>query len=296
MTALILLENYKFNDYITTKYPINYENKGKVANIPSNTEISIENLLKFLLIYSANDAAYIAALSVSNNLDEFINLMNDKAEELNMNNTKFTNPDGIDDENHYTTLNDLLILSLEVVKNLEIVTVVSKTSFISDITGKETRYESTNMLIEDGFVGLKTGWTDKAGLTFIGLNQNNNREIITIVNKSKVDENKYSHFSDTKLLYKTSIEIFQNFNIINKYQNLYIIRNGNTINYYKNQEDWSAFANLNKNYNLKYKKISDNNIYFQFDKYENSYKLINSKYKIKWKFDPLKLFQLIASQ
>ena len=68
MTGILLLDKYNFNDYITTKYPDNYEYEGKVAYIPENIEISIENLLELLLVYSANDAAYIAAMAVSDNV------------------------------------------------------------------------------------------------------------------------------------------------------------------------------------------------------------------------------------
>ena len=123
MTALVLLDYYNFNDYVICKYPENYEYQGKVAYIPENQEISVQNLLELLLIYSANDAAYVAALTVSENVDEFLLLMNDKAKAFGMKDTNFMNPDGIDQENHYTTLSDLLKLSLKVVDNKEIISI-----------------------------------------------------------------------------------------------------------------------------------------------------------------------------
>ena len=157
-------------------------------------------------------------MAVSENVQDFALLMNNKAKSFGMDNTNFNNPDGMDEINHYTTLNDLLKLTLKAVEKKEILSLVSKEKFISDISGSDVIYYSTNIILNEGFVGLKTGWTDMAGLTFIGLNQDNNREIITIVNKSKVDEKKYSHFSDTKLLYKTSIETF------NKYLILFLLK------------------------------------------------------------------------
>ena len=296
MTALILLENYQLSDYITSKYPINYENEGKVAYIPENTEINIENLLKLLLVYSANDAAYISALAVSENLDDFLILMNKKAKTLKMVNTNYTNPDGIDNSNHYTTLNDLLKLSIEVSKNIEILSIVSKAKFVYENNEIESTYKSTNLLIEDGFIGLKTGWTDLAGLTFIGLNQSNNREIITIVNKSKVDENKVTHFTDTKLLYKASIESFKDINVLKYNDILYSIRNSNNTNYVKTASEWKVFGNVEKNSKLVLNKFTDNKLYFTFEKYNNSYKVSILEYKIKWKFNPIKLFQINANQ
>ena len=296
MTGILLLDKYNFNDYITTKYPDNYEYEGKVAYIPENIEISIENLLELLLVYSANDAAYIAALSVSENLDSFINLMNNKAKVFGMNNTNFTNPDGIDEENHYTTLNDLLKLSIKASENIEIISLVSKKKIVSDISGTEKVYNNTNLILDDGFVGLKTGWTDKAGLTFVGLNQSNERNIITIVNKSFVDEKKYSHFSDTKLLHKTSIETFDNFNILNKNSDLYNIRNSNNTITIKSKSVWNEFINLNKKENLKFSDYKDKEISFSFMKYINKFNIEDSDYKVKWSFNPLKIFQLNANQ
>ncbi len=167
MTALLLLEKYTLGDYVITKYPDNYEFKGKVAKIPENIEINVETLLEYLLIYSANDAAYISALAVSNNIEDFIILMNSKAKYIGMNNTNFNNPDGMDDLNHFTTLNDLLKLSIYISDKIEILSITSKEKFISNSVGEEKTYSSTNVLIKEGYTGYKTGWTDKAGLTFI---------------------------------------------------------------------------------------------------------------------------------
>tara|TARA_B100001250_G_scaffold214663_1_gene184170 strand:- start:434 stop:1327 length:894 start_codon:yes stop_codon:yes gene_type:complete len=296
MTALILLDNYELSDYITSKYPDDYENKGKVAYIPENIEINIENLLKLLLVYSANDAAYISALAVSDTVDDFLILMNDKAKKLNMDNTNYSNPDGIDDINHYTTLNDLLKLSIEISENIELLSIISKTKFVYEISGVEKTYKSTNLIINEGFTGLKTGWTDLAGLTFIGLNQSNYREIITIVNKSLVDDKKITHFNDTKTLYEASIESFKNINIINRNENLYVIRNSRNTTYQKPSEEWSVFTNLDKNNILVFNKYENNKLYFTYEKNENSYKTYTSKNKIKWLFNPLKILQRNANQ
>ncbi len=296
MTAVVLLDYYNFNDYITTKYPKNYEYEGKVAYIPENKEISIQNLLELLLIYSANDAAYISALAVSENVNDFLLLMNNKAKNFGMNNTNFMNPDGIDQVNHYTTINDLLKLSIRIMDSKEILSIVSKNNFISNISGSEKIYYSTNLLLEEGYLGIKTGWTKEAGLTFIGLNQNNQREIITIVNKSKVDDNKYSHFSDTKLLYKTSVETFNNYSILNKNIDIYTIRNANLVEKIRNQNDWIEFINTTNTNNIIFYDYIDQFIIFKFNNYQNKYKINESKSIIKWNFNPLKIFKINANQ
>ncbi len=295
MTAILILEKYNLQDTVVVKYPENYSFTGKVAYINEDVEITVENLLEFLLIYSANDAAYIAALSVSDNINDFTNLMNQKAKDLNMTKTKYANPDGIDEDNHYTTILDLLNLTLSAIKNNELLTILSKSNFLSDATGTEKIFNNTNLLVNEGYSGVKTGWTDRAGLTFIGLNSTNNRQIVTIVNKSIVDENKYNHFLDTKMLYELSIETFKNTILLEKNQEIYNIRNAKKEYKYKSEKKWIEFINKNEYINLKLENYDKSNILFKFKDFKRNYKIKNSDSLIKWKFQPIKLFKLFAN-
>ncbi len=157
-------------------------------------------------------------------------------------------------------------------------------------------YNTTNLLLKDGYTGIKTGWTDKAGLTFIGLNQNNKRQILTIVNKSKVDEKKYSHFSDTKLLYKISVETFDTYQILSKSSVIYNIRNSRTNEIIRSQEDWSEFISKNNITRIKFADYKDQYITLSFNEYKKSFQITENKYYVKWNFNPLKLFNLNANQ
>jgi len=296
MTAIVLLDKYKINQTINTQYPKDYIHTGKVAYIEENVQISVQNLLDLLLVYSANDAAYIAALAVEDNVDDFIFLMNQKSKSIGMQNTNFMNPDGLDDENHYTTLNDLLIMTKYIVQNKEIISTVSKSKFISNASGKEKTYDNTNLLLNEGFTGIKTGWTDKAGLTFIAYNQLNNREIITIVNKSIVDEKKYNHFSDTKILYKTSIEDFDTYTIVDKDKYVYQVRNSIELLLFKAGEDWNSFINKNTEDKIYLSKFNNNTFYLKYGDEELSYKIKQESFSIKWRFDPFKIFKINANQ
>ena len=209
MTALILYENNELSDLVSISYPDNYSFEGKVAYLTNGSVISVEQLLEFLLVYSANDSAYATAMHISNSVDDFVKLMNSRAKQLNMKDTNFQNPDGLDQENHYTTLYDLLLLSEYILKNTKLIDITNKSKFYYEQNNEIKKYENTNSIINKGFRGLKTGWTSKAGLTFIGYNQDDNRNIITIVNKSFVDDNKQSHFDDTIFLYEESLTNFQ---------------------------------------------------------------------------------------
>ena len=225
MTALILYENNELNEIVSITYPDSYNFEGKVAYLTEGNKVSVEQLLEFLLVYSANDSAYVTAMHISNSVDDFIELMNSRARKLNMINTNFQNPDGLDQENHYTTLNDLLLLSEYILKNTKLIDITKKSKFYYEQNNEIKKYENTNLIISNGFKGLKTGWTSKAGLTFIGYNQDDNRNIITIVNKSFVDSNKQSHFDDTLILYEESIANFKDNLLLNKFENVYKIIN-----------------------------------------------------------------------
>ena len=286
MTALILYENNELNDLITITYPDSYNFEGKVAYLTEGNEMSVEQLLEFLLIYSANDSAYAAAMHVSKSVKDFVILMNKRSKQLNMTNTNFENPDGLDHENHYTTLSDLLILSEYILKNTKLIDITKKSKFNFEHENVLKEYENTNLIIKNGFKGLKTGWTAKAGLTFIGYNQENNRNIITIVNKSYVDEYKKSHFDDTVILYKESLINFKDYLIIDKSQNVYKTINSFHQSFHTFGENLFKFGNINISKNLYLNNIDNAEMHLgnNFDDENINIKLFESDNSIKYNF------------
>ena len=295
MTALVIIDSFNLGDLIEINFPDEYVYEGKVAYLESGQQMTIESLLEFILIYSANDACFAASMIVSGDVDNFILLMNNKAKELNMNNTNFVNPDGLDADNHYTSLNDLLILSKEVLKNIQLLTIIMKPSFISNIGGDDKVYLNTNKLIDKNYLGLKTGWTSEAGLTFIGVNQSDNREILTIVNKSFVNEKKDNHFSDTEILYKISIETFVDMVLLNTNTKIYQIRNSMNTSAIKSEESWIVFGNRYNENNLYLNDISNNRIEFKVEDNTHSIKFIDPIETKIWKFNFTKFLTLNAN-
>ena len=296
MTALVIVDSFNLGDLIEINFPDEYVYEGKVAYLESGQQMTIESLLEFILIYSANDACFAASMIVSGNVDNFILLMNNKAKELNMNNTNFVNPDGLDADNHHTSLNDLLILSKEVLKNIQLLTIIMKPSFISNIGGDDKVYLNTNKLIDKNYLGLKTGWTSEAGLTFIGANQSNNREILTIVNKSFVNEKKDNHFSDTEILYKISIDTFVNSVLLDTNTKIYQIRNSMNTSAIKSEGSWIVFGNRYDKNNLYLNVISNNRIEFKVKDNTHSVKFIEPIETKIWKFNFTKFLTLNANQ
>jgi len=284
MTALLLYESNSLNKQIKTNLPEDYEYVGKVAYLDEGLILTTEELLELLLVYSANDAAYVAAMEISGNIDAFVNLMNLKAKEIGMNDTVYKNPDGLDELGHQTTLNDLLKLSIFIIENTKILDITSKKKIIINQLDKVI-YNNTNELISEGFDGLKTGWTSEAGLTFIGFNQNNSRRVITIVNKSSVDPDKINHFIDTKTLYENSINDFSVRNILYKDDVLYKIFNSESFkNYYPNRELKSFIRSDIKIEEIV--KIENNKLFISYTNIpiEETFYIPASKFKVDYRF------------
>ena len=286
MTALLLYENSKLSDLVNVAYPKDYIFEGKVAYLDEGIQVSVEQLLEFLLVFSANDSAYAAAEYVSGSTEEFINLMNKRANQLNMNNTRFQNPDGLDELNHYTTLNDLLALTIYILENTKLIDITNKSKFYYDQSGEVREYKNTNILIDEGFIGIKTGWTSNAGLTFIGYNQNDNRNIITIVNKSFVDDNKQTHFQDTKKLYEKSVYNFYKSVILYDSEPIYKIINPYELSLYSAESDVTKFGFKDTLTKIEIKNFINSKVSFinYFDNEVLEFELYDSKNKIRYEF------------
>ena len=286
MTALLLYENSNLSDIVEISYPENYSFEGKVAYLEKGSQVSVEQLLEFLLVYSANDSAFATAEYISGNTDDFIKLMNRRASQINMNNTIFKNPDGLDETGHYTTLNDLLSLSIYILENTKLIDITNKTKFYYEQDDEVKEYKNTNLILDKGFIGMKTGWTSNAGLTFIGYNQENNRNIITIVNKSFVDKSKQTHFEDTKKLYEESIYNFSEKTILYKSSPVYRLIDPTETKIFTAEKSYFKFGykNIDTKMNLKniiFNKVSYSNF---FDNEIIDFKIYDSKNFIKYNF------------
>ena len=295
MTSLILIENYNLSDYIEISLPSDYIYEGKVAYLKSGQKMTVESLLEFILIYSANDACFAVVQLFNENTDDFLALMNKRAKQLGMNNTNFKNPDGLDQDGHYTTLSDLLILSKEVIDNYELLSIIMRKSFISNIEGEDKVYLNTNKLIERNFYGLKTGWTNEAGLTFIGLNQSNDRNILTIVNKSFVNEKKDNHFVDTQNLYSASIDTFINNVVIDNNVDIYKIRNNFETLTFKSTEPWFVFGNKLDISNITLNEFSETKFNYVVNEDLYNVRISDSVNSVKWDFNLSNFFSFFAN-
>lgn len=163
MTALVALEKCSPQDVITVN---RVEKEGSQMGLAAGDKLTVESLLYGLLLPSGNDAAFALSQNCATTEDEFIAKMNDKAKELEMNETHFVNPAGFDDDLQYSTAADLAKLARVATGNPLIAKIVkTKSTVVTDSTGLKTYYlENVDKLlgIVDGIEGVKSGETDGA--------------------------------------------------------------------------------------------------------------------------------------
>ena len=111
MTAILAIEKGNMEDTVTIDEEIVCLTDGSHIALDVGEEIKFEDLLNALLIESANDAALAIAKHISGSIEEFVQMMNNKAKEIGALNTNFTNPNGLPDEKHVTTAYDLSLIA-----------------------------------------------------------------------------------------------------------------------------------------------------------------------------------------
>lgn len=159
---------------------------GSQVYLESGEIQNIEELFKAISIRSANDAAVALAEHISGSEDIFVELMNDRAKSLGMNNTLFANSSGLPNENHYTSAYDVALMSRELLKH----SMVNQwlTTYMYDMkVGKRKpsvqTMVNTNRLIKEyeGANGIKTGSTNEAGYCLSGSAKRGDLQLIAVI-------------------------------------------------------------------------------------------------------------------
>ncbi len=196
MTAILILENHELDEVVTVDSDFSGE-LGVRIWLKRYEKLTVGDLLKALLIPSAGDAAVALADFHSGSVEEFVAEMNERAKTLNLINTHFVNPIGLDDDEHYSSAYDLAILSKYALRFPAFRNIVRlDEASISSVDGKfKHHFDSTNYLLNSylDIQGVKTGTTDGAGQSLINLARNENgREVIAVLLNSpqRFQENK----------------------------------------------------------------------------------------------------------
>jgi len=131
MTGIIAIEHYKdrFDEVITIKKEALEECRGKKIYLKEGEIVSVRDLINATVCGGANDAADVLAYEIAGSIDAFLPMMNDKAKNLGMKNTNYSNPNGYSDSSMYTTAEDTAILAKYVYQNNEFMDICSKTVY-----------------------------------------------------------------------------------------------------------------------------------------------------------------------
>lgn len=230
MTAILTLEKCNLSDTAVVSHnavfsiPSGYS----TASLVEGEVLTIEQLLNVLLIPSANDAAVVLAEHIAGSVEAFSDMMNSKAVELGCLNTHFVNPNGIHNENHYSTAYDLALIGKYAMQFPTFKEISSKTRYTLPITNaysKEDRiFNTTNDLIKPNYsssptnyyykyaTGGKTGYTDPAGQCIVATATKYNVSLIAVTLHGDFTEDNLSQRAlDCKALFEYG---FNNFSMV----------------------------------------------------------------------------------
>ncbi len=207
MTAILTLENCALTDTATVSHnaiysvPVGYTH----ASLVEGEVLTIDQLLHILLIPSANDAANVLAEHIAGSVESFATMMNTKALELGMQDTNFVNPNGVQNENHYSSAYDLALLGRYAMQNETFRKIVSTTKYTLPATNqydKSDRYfKTTNELLVpderdsvDNYyypytTGIKTGYTNAAKNCIVASSKKDGVEYIVVILGADKTEN-----------------------------------------------------------------------------------------------------------
>ena len=172
---------------------------GSVIWLEKGEEMSVGDLIKSVVIASANDACVMLAEHIEGSEDAFVERMNKTAAELKMKNTNFVNCVGYDHENHYSTARDIAVMAGELRKyDYFDEFLLTRLDSVRTGTKTETQLLNTNKLITsyNGITGLKTGTTDGAGCCLCATAKRGNMSLIAVVLGCRDDESRFSQASE----------------------------------------------------------------------------------------------------
>ena len=182
MTSIIVIENCNLSDTVEISKKA-AGTGGSRLGLKTGDKITVNDLLYGLMLCSGNDSAVALAEFVGGSIEGFAELMNNKAKELNLENTSFETPHGLDAPNHFTTAYELALLSKYALKNDTFSKIVGTKTHTITINSYPKTISNTNELLGNlnGVYGIKTGFTNGANRCLVTACKRNNLDIICVV-------------------------------------------------------------------------------------------------------------------
>lgn len=222
MTILLALENSNLDEEVTFSKDAVYKTEGSGIARDVGEVMTMEESLYGLMLESANECAYAIAEHTGKDYENFIKMMNDKAEELGCKDTHFNNPHGLPDEEHWTSTYDIALISSEALKNDLFRMIVNTKKYTIPPTNKHKEntylvnhhkmlhpYKGDSQYVYDYCIGGKTGYTSVAGSTLVTFAEKDGMTLICVV----MQEQSPNHYLDTRILFDYCFENFQLWNV-----------------------------------------------------------------------------------
>lgn len=201
MTVMLALENGGVNDEVVVS-EVAAGQGGQEMDLVAGETLTLGALVRAAIVRSGNDAAAAIAEHIGGSIDGFVEMMNERAVELGMENTRFANPNGLDASGHYSSARDMLILSRQAMSMPEFAELARSRVLVFPDTpnGTQRTATNTNRILNsyEGVIGVKTGETPNAGLTYVGAAERDGRRLYAVVFRSVGQR---AHFADVIALY-----------------------------------------------------------------------------------------------
>lgn len=184
MTTLLLLERCKPTDLVTA--PKDVEKVGESSmHLKPGEKVTVKDLAYAMMLRSANDGCYAAAVHLAGSVPKFSVMMNARAREIGCEHTHFNNPNGLNDRNHMISARDLALIGREAMRNPMFAAIVRTPKYrIARSKNKNDRWMvSRNKLLRTDPTadGIKTGWTIPSGHTYVGSATRDGHRLITAI-------------------------------------------------------------------------------------------------------------------
>lgn len=223
MTVTLMLESPSFDP--NAKVAMNADvdryitgTGSAVSTLKAGEEITQLDLLYYVLMSSAGDCAYLAAMTYGGTVENFVDMMNEKAAQLGLSGTHYSNPVGLHSEDTYTTVRDVRTLTEYALKNETFATACGSSRYkvaATNMSGERT-LSTTNFMLDSTTnyyysytTGVKTGFTNEAGRCLVSTASYNGYNYLCILMKCPTNTGRREEFIESKELYRWAFNNFE---------------------------------------------------------------------------------------
>ncbi|MDE6852102.1 MAG: D-alanyl-D-alanine carboxypeptidase [Lachnospiraceae bacterium] len=219
MTCILTLEQGNLADEVTfSSYAASMPDVQ--LNAQTGESFVLKDLLYSLMLESHNDTAVAIAEHIGGSVEGFADLMNQKADELGLVNTHFVTPNGLDDNEHYTTAKELCLIAAYALQNESFCEIIRTPSHSFRSMNKNRSFQISNkdafLNSYNGAIGIKTGFTGNAGYCFCGAATRNGTTLISSVLACGWPPHKTYKWADTRKLMDYGFQAFTRANLPDK--------------------------------------------------------------------------------